>query len=149
MAAGKLHSIEQDVGGKYDLIVPKLLKPEASVANSRLLVRCRAGTHAVVDVDYGDRRAAMEPVVAQHEYALRPYADLEQLRAPGGKVMSMFLDNGLVRGAERVEGALFTPLGMLSAGQPRQRGTQLIHWDQYDFDDPRLLEHTMRLPTSF
>jgi hypothetical protein len=146
---GKLHSIEQDVSGKYDLIVGKLLNPQAGVAEGRVLVRCRAGTHAVVDVNYADRGAGAEPVVARHEYALRPYAELEQLPTPGGKVMSMFLDNGLVRGAERLEGAIFTPLGMLSAGQPRQRGTQLIQWDQYDFDDPRLLEKTLRLPRDF
>jgi hypothetical protein len=74
---------------------------------------------------------------------------LEHLRTPNGKTVSMFLDNGLVRGAERLEGAIFTPLGMLSAGQPRQRGTQLINWDQFDFDDPRLLERTLRLPAAF
>jgi hypothetical protein len=38
---------------------------------------------------------------------------------------------------------------MLNAGQPRQRGTQLINWDQFDFDDPRLFEKTVRLPSDF
>ena len=33
---------------------------------------------------------------------------------------------------------------MLSAGQPRQRGTQLILWDQWDFDDPQLLARGLR-----
>ena len=66
-----------------------------------------------------------------------------------GSHIDLNLPNGLVRGAERLEGTLFKPLGMLNAGQPRQRGTQLIQWDQYDLDDPRLLEKTLRLPASF
>jgi hypothetical protein len=61
----------------------------------------------------------------------------------------MFYDNGLVRHAQRPEGVFFTPLGMLSAGQPRQRETQLIYWDQYDFDDPDLLSRLLNLPSSF
>lgn len=142
---GKLHAIERDVKGKYDLIIPKLIDPSA---DERPIVRCRAGTHAVVDVDFIDRRTD-EPVSLTRAYELRSYDELEQLRTPNGRTVSMFLDNGLVRGAERLEGAIFTPLGMLSAGQPRQRGTQLINWDQFDFDDPRLLERTLRLPRSF
>ena len=54
-----------------------------------------------------------------------------------------------LRGAERREGFLLSGLGMLSAGQPRERGTQMIHFDQYDFDDPHLLEEFLRLPSSF
>ena len=142
---GKLHAIERDVKGKYDLIIPKLIDLSAG---ERPIVRCRAGTHAVVDVDFINRRAD-EPVNDTRAYELRSYDELEQLRTPDGNTVSMFLDNGLVRGAERLEGAIFTPLGMLSAGQPRQRGTQLINWDQFDFDDPRLLERTLRLPRSF
>ncbi|RJP40417.1 MAG: hypothetical protein C4547_02875 [Phycisphaerales bacterium] len=71
--------------------------------------------------------------------------------ASGGsrRVGSMFQANGLVRGAERLEGKLLAGTGMLSAGQPRQRGTQLLHWDQYDFDDPHLLERCLRLPEGF
>lgn len=143
----KLYAIQADVGDKYDLIVPKLI--DAPAAPQRPLVRCLAGSHAVVDIDYADRRIEQEPEVERNSYVLLPYLELEQLHTPGGKVMSMFLDNGLVRGADRLESALLSPLGMLNAGQPRQRGTQLIHWDQYDFDSPRLLEKTLRLPKEF
>lgn len=142
---GKLYAVERDVKGKYDLIIPRLIDP---TAGERPIVRCRAGTHAVVDVDFVNRNPD-EPVARTLPYQLRSYDELEQLRTPEGRTVSMFLDNGLVRGAERLEGAIFTPLGMLSAGQPRQRGTQLINWDQFDFDDPRLLERTLRLPASF
>jgi len=142
---GKMYVLERDVQGKYDLIIPKLIEP---AADAHPLVRCRAGTHAVVDVDYQVRRAD-EPTVETRNYLILPYDELEQLKTPDGRTVGMFEDNGLVRGAERMEGAIFTPLGMLSAGQPRQRGTQLINWDQFDFDDPRLLERTLRLPDTF
>jgi len=144
----KALALERDVAGKYDLIIPKVLKlAEASEMHS--LMRIRAGTHSVVDVDFTDAHHPNEPVVDRKAYTLLPYGELESLRTPDGKIASMFEPNGLVRGAERMEGDLFRPLGMLSAGQPRQRGTQLIHWDQYDFDSPKLLESTLRLPVKF
>ena len=143
---GKAFALERDVESKYDLIIPKVIDP---AAGSRPIVRCRAGTHAVVDTAYGNADHVDEPVAARRGYVLKPYDELERLTTPGGRTVSMFLPNGLVRGAERLEGTLFRPLGMLNAGQPRQRGTQLIQWDQYDFDDPRLLEKTLRLPTGF
>jgi hypothetical protein len=143
----KAYAVQNDVGRKYDLIIPKLI--DTAAGGGHPIVRCRAGSHAAVDVDYRDTRKEKELVVERRPYRLLPYSELEQLRTPGGRVKSMFQDNGLVRGAERLEGALLSPLGMLSAGQPRQRGTQLIQWDQYDFDNPRLLEKTLRLPTDF
>jgi hypothetical protein len=145
-AKGKRLSVERDVSGKYDLIIPKVI--DAS-ENPHVLARCRAGTHALVDLDYSDARHGQDPVAGRRSYVLLPYDELEQLKTPGGKTVSMFLPNGLVRGAERLEGTLFKPLGMLNAGQPRQRGTQLIQWDQYDFDDPRLFEKALRLPGDF
>ncbi len=142
----KLLALERDIDGKYDLIIPKALKLDGEA--SRPIVRCRAGTHAVVDVDVTEGHAG-ESVVETRGYTLLPYDELEQLRTPSGKIVSMFLDNGLVRGAERLESTLFNPLGMLNAGQPRQRGTQMIQWDQFDFDHPKLLESTLRLPRQF
>ena len=142
---GKSYAIEQNVTSKYDVIIPKLIDP---TRGARPIVRCRAGTHAVVDVDFVDVWSD-EPQFESREYRVASYDELEMLRAPNGRTTSMFESNGLVRGARRLEGTLFTPLGMLSAGQPRQRGTQLINWDQFDFDDPRLFEKTVRLPSDF
>lgn len=144
----KQFAIERNVEGKYDLIIPKLLRIEGADVITPM-VRCRAGTHAIVDVDITEELHSGEPVIERRPYRLVAYADLERLASPSGKIISMFEPNGLVRGAERLEGDLFNPLGMLSAGQPRQRGTQLIHWDQFDFDHPRLLESTLRLPAKF
>ena len=108
----------------------------------------RAGWHGIVDVGY---------VVDKYEdeahkpgsYRLRKYDELENLETPAGRLTSMFQDNGLVKGARRPEGIYFTPAGLLSAGQPRQRGTQLIHFDNWDLDDPHLFEQALRLPSDF
>src|SRR5690606_38529157 len=106
----KVLSIERDVAGKYDLIVPKVLRLDG-LKDARALIRIRAGTHSVVDVDVTDAHHRDEPVVEHRSYALLPYDELERLQTPQGKIMSMFEPNGLVRGAERLEGDLFRPLG--------------------------------------
>ncbi len=141
---GKRFSIEQSVPGHTDVIIGGLLEGQA---HDGAVLRSRAADHRVSTVrlsDEGNGRGELSV-----PYELRPYADLERLRTPGGRVVSMFQDNGLVRGAARLEGLLFTPIGILSAGQPRQRGTQLIHFDQFDFDHPHTLEVLLRLPPEF
>jgi hypothetical protein len=144
---GKALAIERNVSMKIDMIVPKAVAVTAAAA--RPVIRCRAGWHGIVDVAFTEGAHAKE-VARQVEYALRPYDDLERLDLADGRgVTSMFYDNGLVKKAQRPEGVFFTPAGLLSAGQPRQRGTQLIHWDHYDFDDPHLFERTLRLPRCF
>ena len=81
-------------------------------------------------------------------YQVRDYVELE--RTPFGATWaSIFNEKGLVRGAHRrIESAMLTPLGLYRAGHPRQRGTQLIHFDQADFDDPALFDIYLRLPSS-
>jgi hypothetical protein len=127
-------------------VVPEVIDQDAG---PRPIVRFAAGLHRAIDVDLTDAHHADEPVAERATYRLRHYDELERLRTPSGKIVSMFLNNGLVRGAGRLEGALCAPLGMLSAGQPRQRGTMLLHWDQYDFDDPKLFETALRWPDDF
>lgn len=142
---GKAFAIERNVPWKIDLIVPKLVEVQD---DPRPVVRARAGWHGLIDVAMSEGTHADEPRVTV-PYTLRPYSELEHLPLPTGGYTSMFYDNGLAKGAQRPEGIFFTPVGILSAGQPRQRGTQLIHWDHYDFDDPHLLERTLRLPSTF
>jgi len=144
--SGKQFALERDVRGRIDLVIPKILDDPA--AADRPVVRSAEGHHAILDVDFAENDHERE-VVRSVEYTLRPYDELERLPLADGSFTSMFHDNGLVKGAQRLEGVFFTPIGILSAGQPRQRGTQLIHWDQYDLDDPRLFERGLRLPASF
>lgn len=111
----------------------------------RPVIRCSAGNHGIVDVRL-DRSDASPEVGAEADYTLLAYDRLEHLPLPDGGAASMFHENGLVKGAQRKEGRYFVPLGMLSAGQPRQRGTQLILFDDWDFDDPDLFPHALRWP---
>lgn len=138
----KTLAVEKNVSARIDLIVPKVVE---WTHPTRPVIRARAGWHGLVDVANAEGKHG--PEVAQtQKYTLLPYDELEHLHTPDGRVTSMFGADGLVKGAKRLEGIFFRPLGMLAAGQPRQRGTQLIHWDQYDFDDPNLFAKTLRLP---
>ncbi len=142
-ARGKHFAIERRVPWKFDTIVPKVVQVQGR--GDRPVVRNRAGWHGIANVAM-DERGHENEVADEVRYTLRPYADLERLTTPDGRIVSMFYDNGLVKGAQRLEGVFFTPAGLLSSGQPRQRGTQMIHWDHYDFDDPDLLQRLLRLP---
>jgi hypothetical protein len=139
---GKRFVVERRVPGKIDAIVPKLVDTQTG---DQPVIRAHAGWHGIANVatDEADHEGE---VIGDNRYTLRPYNELERLKTPSGQTVSMFYENGLVKGAQRLEGVFFTPLGLLSAGQPRQRGTQMIHWDHYDFDDPKLLETLLRLP---
>jgi hypothetical protein len=138
------YALEREAGRQLNAHIPALLDVDG--ADSGPTVYVAAGWHSIVHVTFaGDESDDASTV----RYTLRPYTDLELLPTPGGGYTSMFYDNGLVRHAQRPEGVFFTPLGMLSAGQPRQRETQLIYWDQYDFDDPDLLSRLLNLPSSF
>ena len=144
---GKSLAIERSVAHRKDLIVPNAVDvPQDATAHP--VLRVRAGWHGIVDVGFEENKDPDEPHHAAN-YRLTPYEQLEQLRTPNGQLTSMFYSNGLVKGAQRKEGIYFTPAGMLSAGQPRQRGTQLILWDDWDFDDAHLFEQALRLPREF
>jgi hypothetical protein len=112
----------------------------------RPVIHCAAGNHGIVDVSFevgdGDAGSAADA----RDYELLAYDALEHLDVPGGGVTSMFHENGLVKGAQRKEGMYFVPMGILSAGQPRQRGTQLLQFDDWDFDDPDLFPEALAWP---
>ncbi len=138
---GKRLSVERDVHDKRDLIVSGTVRVPAN--GCRPLVYARAGVHAIAGVSCDAQ--AISPAGS---YVLDDYDRLDHLPLGDG-FASMFGPDGLVHNAGRREGYLLAPTGILSAGQPRQRGTQKIRWDEYSFEDPRLLEKTLRLPSDF
>lgn len=144
---GKRLCAERVIDGRIDWVMPEVVVVEEA-SSARPILFSRAGWHGLAGVSFELREVDRRSVLDRRSYRLRCYEDLERLPLDGGFV-SMFESNGLVRGAKRLEGWLLAPSGMLSAGQPRQRGTQLLHWDQYDFDDPHLLEQCVRLPSGF
>ncbi len=145
--AGKRFAIERKMSGRLDWIIPETVA-DATSADRRPIVFSRAGYHGLAGVSFDPATLSERDVRRRRPYVLRSYDLLEQLPAPWG-FGSMFGSDGLVHGAGRLEGWLLAPAGMFSAGQPRQRGTHRIRWDEYDFDDPHLLERCLRLPTSF
>lgn len=112
----------------------------------RPVIHCAAGNHGIVDVSFEAGNVDEAAPDATADYELLAYDALEHLAVPGGGVTSMFHENGLVKGAQRKEGMYFVPMGILSAGQPRQRGTQLLQFDDWDFDDPDLFPEALAWP---
>jgi len=144
---GKSFCVEQDVADKIDWIIPETVPlPDESFVHP--IIFSRAGYHGIAGLTFNREELDTRHIREQREYTLRSYEELEHLPVGNG-YGSMFNSSGLVRGASRLEGALLAPTGILSAGQPRQRGVQLLHWDQYDFDDPHLLDVCLRLPPGF
>jgi len=139
---GKTWHLEQDVPRKFDAVVPETVSGLDASAQS-LVVYFSAGHHQLVTVR--SRAQAGTLPTAAVAYTLRDYAELEHLPL-NGHAASLFGMDGLVRGAHRDECNLLTPSGLYHAGHPRQRETQMIYFDEADFDDPQLLERYLRLP---
>lgn len=145
----RAYSIQRQVDGRIGWVTPELVDP---IPGRRPLLFVRAGFHLPASVRFelpqGFLDADGTPRETPETYAVHPYGELERLPW-NGRPVGVFDDTGLVRGAGRLEGALLTPLGLYRGGQPRQRGTQLIHFDQADFDDPAIYDTYLRLPRSF
>lgn len=144
---GKSYSVARHMKGAPDWeVAQSIAVPDGTGA--LLTIFSRAGYHAIVSISFDDAPLQSRTVLDNRTYKLAPYAELEFLPTTYGHG-SMFGPDGLVHRAGRVEGWLLAGTGMLSAGQPRQRGTQRICWDQYDFDEAHLIERCLRLPPEF
>ncbi len=142
---GKRFSVERVIPGKHDVVVINTFDAVAGDVHQPLIL-VSAGYHEVIQVRFDTVHAIESMEVAENTpYRLTDYDTLDALPLGDG-LGSMFGPDGLVHGAGREEGYLLAPSGMLSAGQPRKRGTQRIRWDDYMHDDPHLLEKTLRLP---
>lgn len=143
---GQRYVVERPAGGR-GLFLPELVRDDGT-APTRPATFVSAGYHLLMAVRPFRDDALPGEVLARKRYRLEPYENLTHLPLGDG-VASMFGSDGLVHHAGRAEGWLLAPTGMLSAGQPRQLGTMKIRLDAYDYDDPRLLEQTLRLPRGF
>lgn len=140
--AGKTFHLEQHQPDRFDAVVPETVAGlDGSPQN--LVLYFSAARHQLVSVRTQSTRVGHADQTAT--YALQPYDELEHLPARGIEY-GLFGEDGLVRGAERGECDLLSPSGLYHAGHPRQRETQMIYFDEADFDDPRLLEQYLRLP---
>lgn len=140
---GKTWFLENHVDKGVDAVVPEIING-LTEKSSRVTVFMSAGSHHLISI----RAQAQEEPYSEKSaqpYALVAYDELEQLPFQDHKA-SMFAPDGLVRHAHRRECSLLSPSGVYHAGHPRQRETQMIYFDEADFDAPNLLEHYLRLP---
>jgi hypothetical protein len=106
-----------------------------------MVVSLASRTHYVVHL-YGMPRWRTHQGEA---YSLRHYERLQSLPRPGGGSRSMFRENSLVPGSERLERFLLWPTGVLSPGAMRQWGRHAVAFvGKRHFDDPRLMERIFR-----
>jgi len=141
---GKVFHLEQDLTQKIDAIVPELVAvPKGPAQRTSLFYS--AGHHQLITIRLESQLAESGAATTGQRYTLLPYERLENLSFNGHSA-SLFGEDGLVRKADRPECTLLTPSGLYHAGHPRQRETQMIYFDQADFDDPKLLETYLRLP---
>ncbi|MGR9099071.1 MAG: hypothetical protein ACU826_00745 [Gammaproteobacteria bacterium] len=135
--------IENHLEGKYDAIVPEVVSG-ISAEPQNIALYYSAGHHQLLTIGPASELGAGRADQFKR-YDLRAYRELESLTFKNGYA-SLFDTDGLVRGAHRLESTVLTPSGLYHAGHPRQRETQMIYFDDAQFDDPELLETYLRLP---
>ena len=137
--------VENSVDGKYDAVVPELVTDIDTQQANNIVVYFSAGHHQLITIRSRQHAELLDHTSVQHSYQLHHYAKLENL-AFNDRHASLFGTDGLVRGAHRPECTLLKPSGLYHAGHPRQRETQMIYFDEAQFDDPGLLATYLRLP---
>ncbi|MCF8039534.1 MAG: hypothetical protein K9K79_09485 [Desulfohalobiaceae bacterium] len=113
---------------------PLILKaPDLDPASQRLTLAMESRTHFVQHL-YPVSRKPRAPATG---YALLDYGRLRSLPASTGKRKSMFAENSLVPGSERLERFVLWPTGVLSPGAMRQWGRHAVAFvGERHFDDP-------------
>lgn len=123
-----------------DPLVPQPL-PQLN-AGQRLAVYSIAGWHQVIRL--GRYAPGSVPGV---DYGFVPYQALERLPGPDGRAASLFDEDGIQPGSERVERWFFFSMGIPSVGSMRQRGhLPITLLGREHYDDPQLLQHTFGTP---
>ncbi len=139
---GRYTSIRRKMPRRIDLYVPEAVPGDP---DQRPVIFSAAGRHMPLSIGRESQIPARAHVTETRELLLQPYERLEE-GGPDG--LGIFEADSLVAGADRPEAMMLFPTGLFHAGTPRRRGAQLIHFDQYDWDDPALLDKALRLPSS-
>jgi hypothetical protein len=118
-----------------DPLVPAWLPDQ--LPDRRLQLMVSSGWHQVQHVGVDN------PAEATVSYKLRPYHELEMLADENGQHRSMFNEEGIAWGSDRVEPVLFFSMGIPNVGSMRQRGHHAIKMvGNAHFDDPQLFDNT-------
>jgi len=117
----------------FDAFVPQWL-PVLS-PGERLGIRINSGWHQV------QRLISVGEILDPIPYELLPYDILEALPHGDGRTESIFDDDGIGKGSERIERFILFSMGIPSVGSMRQRGHHAIELiGQAHFDDPYLFD---------
>jgi len=109
----------------------------------RVRLRLATRTHYLVDVDTQLGDSATGPAM---QYSTMDEDVLRSLPLPGGGFRSIYAEDALVRGSERMERLLFWPMGIPSAGAMRQWGNHATAFlGRRHFDDADLIAQRFRL----
>ncbi|MBL4581707.1 MAG: hypothetical protein JKY29_07815, partial [Gammaproteobacteria bacterium] len=109
---------------------------DANTIHNGLTLSITANEHYIVGVDSALPNAQPKSLL----YGTRPYDLLHNLNSGGGN-RSLFDDQGLITGSERLERFTLWPTGILSVGAMRQWGTHATGFiEEQHFDDADLLE---------
>jgi hypothetical protein len=128
---------------KIDAYIPETLG-RFDPAEPHLALHVKSGSHQIAAAKLSGL-ADFADAAERQRCELLPSEELFRLPWRGG-VASFFGRDGLVREADRLEATLLFPTGIYHAGTPRLDQTRLIHFDQYSYSDPTLLDKLLRLP---
>ncbi len=109
---------------------------DTAINSDRLTLTLTANEHYIVGVDRKSPNDQQESI----RYGMAPYELLNNLASSAG-TRSLFDDQGLIAGSERLERFTLWPTGILSVGAMRQWGTHATGFiEEQHFDDANLLE---------
>jgi hypothetical protein len=127
-----------------------LTAPEIVYTESVMTIAMEAGTHYVKHLYAVTRRelsARPEFTTGSLQgYSLRAYDDLRSLEMENGKRRSMFGQDSIATGSERLERLILWPTGVYSPGAMRQWGRHAVAFaGKRHFDDPFYMDKMFRL----
>jgi hypothetical protein len=124
---------------KIDYAEPPLIlkAPELTLSSELMAVAMESRTHYVQHLYPIPRQQQFEMV----RYSLADYSELRSLPVPEGGHRSMFSEDSLVPGSERLERLILWPTGVVSPGAMRQWGRHAVAFvGERHFDDPFAVE---------
>ncbi|NUM34901.1 MAG: thioredoxin fold domain-containing protein [Candidatus Brocadiae bacterium] len=138
---GKSYVVEKKALGKTDWLVRDLITvfPEA-----RPVLFISAGSHFCHAIRFS-HQVKNDSSYKSYRYQLRPYDSLTRVPRQGGDNASIFNEEGLVIGGKRWKEEIFMS-SLKNPGWPRHLDKTLIHWDESQWTDPKLIENHLRLP---
>ena len=129
----------KEISMEFDALVPSWLDSE--YPGKRIRLRVNTGWHQIQNIGTSD-----DGVTETASYELRPYQDLEALVSGSNQRRSIFDNEGIVFGSERIEPYFFFPMGVPEIGAMRQRGHHAIAMiGRAHFDDPHLFNFYFKL----